>query len=83
MQRLVRGWNVYGAQYTIFNDAPTLSDKTIIAWLDTAEAIDKIRDPLFRQDVIGMMQGLTGIWQIFCRQGSIPADKADETLAGV
>jgi hypothetical protein len=29
------------------------------------------------------MQGLTGLWQIFCRQGSIPAGKADETLAGI
>ena len=73
---------MYGAQYTIFNDAPALSDKTIVAWLDNAEALDKIRDSLFRQDAIGTMQGLTGIWQIFCRQGSIPADKADETLAG-
>ena len=51
VQRLVRGWTVYGAQYMIFNDAPALSDKTIVAWLDTAEALDKIRDSLFRQDV--------------------------------
>ncbi len=38
---------------------------------------------LFRQDVVGTMQGLTGIWQIFCRQGSIPPAKADETLAAL
>ena len=51
VQRLIRGWSVYGAQYMIFNDAPGSSDKTIVAWLDNAEAVDKIRDSLFRQDV--------------------------------
>ncbi len=83
VDRLIRDWNVYGAQYMTFNDAPTLSDKTILAWLDTAEAVDKNHDNLFRADVVGTMQGLTGIWQIFSRQGSIPAAKADETLAGI
>ena len=83
VQRMIRGWSVYGDQYAIFNDAPTLSDKTIVAWLDTAEAVDKTRDTLFRQDMVGMMQGLTGIWQIFNRQGSIAPAKADETLIAV
>ncbi len=84
VQRLVRGWSIYGAQYMIFGDAPGLSDKTIIAWLDNAEGLDKIHDAAsFRQDTIGMVQALTGMWQIFCRQGSIPADKADETLLAI
>jgi len=83
VQRMIRGWNVYGAQYMIFNDAPSLSDQTIVAWLDAAAAVDKNRDPLFRQDVIATMQGLTGIWQIFCRQGSITPAKADETLSAL
>ncbi|MDP9170052.1 MAG: hypothetical protein M3N54_05515, partial [Acidobacteriota bacterium] len=81
--RLVKDWTIYGAQYTIFGDAPSLTGSTIVAWLDNASALDKIRDPQLRQDAIGMMQGLTGMWQIFCRQGSIPAAKADETLAGI
>ncbi|HTA45020.1 MAG TPA: hypothetical protein VK789_21375 [Bryobacteraceae bacterium] len=83
VERLIRGWNTYGAQYMTFNDAPSLSDKTIVAWLDAAEAIDKNRDALFRSDVAGTMQGLTGIWEIFCRQGSIAPVKADETLAAI
>jgi hypothetical protein len=83
VERLVRGWKTYGAQYSIFNDVPTLSDKTITQWMDEAEAIGKIRDPLFRDDVAGTMQGLTGLWQIFCRQGSVPADKADAALAAL
>ena len=81
--RLVKDWNVYGAQYTIFADAPTVGDKTIVNWLDAAEALDKIRDTQLRQDSIGTMQGLSGLWQIFCRQGSIGAAKADTALAGI
>ncbi len=83
VRRLIRGYPVYGAQFSIFNDVPSLSDKTIVAWMDQAENLDKVHDQLLRQDLIGTMQGLTGLWQIFCRQGSIPAAKADETLAGI
>jgi hypothetical protein len=83
VQRMIRGFSIYGEQYAIFNDAPALSDRTIVAWLDTAEAVDRTRDTLFRQDMVGMMQGLTGIWQIFNRQGSITPEKADETLMAV
>jgi len=83
VDHLVRDWNVYGSQYSLFADVPSVSDQTIVAWLNAAEALDKIRDPQFRLDSIGMMQGLSGLWQIFCRQGSIPAGKADETLAGI
>jgi hypothetical protein len=83
VQKLVRAWTIYGTQFAVFNDAPSVSDKTVTSWLSTAQAIDQIRDPLFRQDVIGTMQGLTGLWQIFCRQGSIAPDKADEALATV
>ncbi|HVW86111.1 MAG TPA: hypothetical protein VHB50_15585, partial [Bryobacteraceae bacterium] len=81
--RLIKGWSIYGPQYTVFGDAPSLTDKTIVAWLDAAQSLDKIRDAQLRQDAIGTMQGLTGIWQIFSRQGSIPAPKTDETLAGI
>jgi hypothetical protein len=81
--RLVKDWNVYGSQYAVFADAPTVSDKTMVAWLDAAANLDHIRDTLLRQDAVGTMQGLTGLWQIFCRQGSIPQTKADPTLAGI
>jgi hypothetical protein len=81
--RLVKNWNIYGPQYSIFGDAPAISDRTIVAWLDAAEALDKIRDTELRQDAIGTMQGLSGLWQIFCRQGSVPVGKADEALSGL
>jgi hypothetical protein len=83
VDRLVKDWNIYGAQYSIFGDAPSVSDQSVMAWLAAAETLDKIRDPQLRQDAIGMMQGLSGMWQIFCRQGSIPSPKADAALSGL
>jgi hypothetical protein len=81
--RLIKNWNIYGSQYSIFADGPTLADKTIVNWLDAAEALDKLRDTQMRQDAIGTMQGLSGLWQILSRQGSISGDKADAALAGI
>jgi hypothetical protein len=81
--RLVKAWTIFGPQYSLFTESPGLSDKTILAWMDSAEIVDKVHDPLFRQDNIGMMQGLSGLWQIFVRQGSIPAAHADESLAAL
>jgi hypothetical protein len=83
VQRLTSAWNTFSAQYAIFGDAPDVTDKTIVAWLDAAENIDRIRDTPLRQDAVGAMQGLTGLWQIFCRAGSIPAAKEDATLASL
>ena len=83
VERLVKDWTVFGAQYSIFADGPGATDKAILGWLSAAEMVDKIRDTQFRQDSIGMMQGLSGLWQIFCRQGSIGISKQDESLTGI
>ena len=83
VDRLVKVWTTFGAQYTVFSDAPSLTDQTVLTWLDSAEATDKMRDARLRQESIGMFQGLTGIWQIFCRQGSISVSKADAALASL
>jgi hypothetical protein len=83
VDRLAREYRTLGSQYAIFNDAPSVTDETILLYLDTTKAIDKIRNQLLRADTAGSMQGLVGLWQIFCRQGSIPPAKANETLAGI
>ena len=82
VDRLAREYRRMGPQYSIFNN-PQLSDKSILLYLDTAAAISKTRDPLLRADAAGTMQSLAGLWQIFTRQSSLPADKADATFAGL
>jgi hypothetical protein len=81
--RLARDYRVYGSQYPIFSESRRLSDEAIGQFLDAAEAITKLRDAGFRADVAGSFQALTGLWQIFVRQGTIPEDKADAVLSGI
>jgi hypothetical protein len=83
VERLAHDYRAYGSQYSLFAEVPSLSDKTILSYLDTAAAISQIRDQAARADTAGSMQALTGLWQIFCRQGAIAPAEADATLAGI
>ncbi len=83
VDRMARDYRLYGSQYSIFSEAPSLTDKTIVSYLDTAQGISQTRDQLLRSDTAGTMQALVGLWQIFCRQGSIAPADADATLAGI
>ncbi|MGP0072776.1 MAG: hypothetical protein ACLPWF_12690 [Bryobacteraceae bacterium] len=81
--RLARSYHSLGAQYAIFAEASDVSNGTIDQFLDTADSIDDIHDLGLRSDAAGTLQALIGLWQIFCRQGSItPADQ-DRTLAAI
>jgi len=83
VDRLARSYHTYGAQYSIFSESRSLSDKSINQLMDTAEAITKIHDPTFRSDVAGSFQSLIGLWQILVRQGTIPDSQADGVFAGI
>jgi hypothetical protein len=81
--RLAEDYRPYGSQYPLFTESPALGDRTILQYLDNARAINRIGDLQLRADTAGAMQALAGLWQIFCRQGSIPASQADAALAGI
>jgi hypothetical protein len=83
VERLARDYSDVGPQYPLFSEAPGLTDRTIMAFLDDAHGISQIRDGGLRADAAGTLQGLAGLWQIFLRQGSIAAADADSTLAGL
>ncbi len=80
---LAHAYREYGAQYRIFSDGPAVTDGTILKVITTMEEVQKIRDAGLRADTAGSLQGLMGLWQIFCRQGSVPADQADRVLANL
>jgi hypothetical protein len=80
---LARNYRVYGSQYAIFNEAATVSDKSIAQFVDTADDVARIKDPMLRTDTLGTMQAVVGLWQILSRSESLPAAKADETFAAL
>jgi len=81
VDRLAREYRALNAQYPLFSEAPSLTDQTVMQFLDTIHAINNIRDLALKADAAGTMQALTGLWQIFVRQGSIPEAASDATLA--
>jgi hypothetical protein len=83
VDRLAREYRQYGSQYSIFAEAATLSDKTILRYLDVSESITSMRDHLLKADTAGTMQSEVGLWQIFVRQGSIRPDDADAALSNI
>lgn len=83
VDRIAREWRALGAQFVIFADAPTVSDKNIIQFIDDIDAINAIRDNGLRADEAGMMQGVVGLWQIFARQGLIDAAEVDNVLGEI
>jgi hypothetical protein len=83
VDRLAREYHVFGAQYSLFSESRMLSEKSIVQFLDTANAINKQKDPAFHMDLVGTYQSLLGLWQIFARQHSIADDKLDSTFNAI
>jgi hypothetical protein len=81
VERLARAYRSYGSQYAIFSESRDLTDKSIGQYLDTAEAISRIRDAEFRSNTAGIYDSLIGLWQIFVRQQSLAAAKADPVFS--
>ncbi len=83
VDRLARAYHTFGAQYSIFSESRSLSDKAILEFLDTAEALNKIHDPLLRSDAAGSFQALAGLWQILVRQGTIQDGSAEAAFTAI
>jgi hypothetical protein len=83
VQRLSHDYRRYNSQYAVFAESRRLSDQSIVQYLDTVEAMQKVHDPLFRADVAGSFQGEIGLWQILVRQRTIDEDHADTSFAAI
>ena len=83
VDRLARSFRLYGSQYPIFSESRDLSDNSINQFLDTAEAISKIREQDLRADAAGTFQSEIGLWQIFVRQQTLPESQADASFSSI
>ncbi len=83
VERLVRGYRAYGNQYTVFTESRRIGDKSILQFLDTADAIARMHDVGDRGDSAGSFQSLMSLWQILVREGAIPEDRADAAFTGI
>jgi hypothetical protein len=81
--RMAREFRSFGAQYPIFAEVSEVSNGTINQFIDTATAIEQVHDFTLRSDAAGTLQSLIGLWQIFCRQGSVALADQDRALAAI
>ena len=82
-ERLADNHASMGSQYSLFCETPDVSDATIVAFLDAAEAINHLRDTVLRQNAAATMQALSGLWQALARQGEMAPGRGDATLAAM
>src|SRR5207302_3110441 len=72
---LVGKFSRFGDQYPIFSEFYNLDDASIAGFLKAAETLDGISPPVLKANSVGIFQANVGLWQIFARQGQIPAAK--------
>jgi hypothetical protein len=75
---LARKYADFSDQYRILSEFPELSDASITLFLDTAEALDRVPNPV-RGNALGTFQANVGIWQILARQGEIPRPELNDS----
>ena len=80
VDKLLLAYTLFDDQFSLFNDAPTLSEEAIVAYLDSLPRFNKGRNLVRRSDAIGTHQAVFGLWQILIRQGQIPATDADRSF---
>ncbi len=83
VERLLHSFRAYGSQYPVFAESRRIGDKTIVQYLDTADAIAHLRDGGERAEIAGTFQALVSLWQILVREGAIGEDKADGAFLGI
>ncbi len=78
--RLVNSYRALGAQYSLFADAPALSEGAINQYLDLCKITKDTHDTLQRADTLATFQALTGLWRILALQHSIPLTEQDASF---
>lgn len=78
---LVNGFKNFGSQYLLFAEVPSLSEKSMQAYLDLDGVVLRMKDTLLRADTLGSLQALVELWRILCREGTLPASAQDAAFA--
>jgi hypothetical protein len=73
----------FSNQYLVFSEFPTLSDASMVEFVNVAEAVNKIPNHTLRGNAMGTFQASIGLWQILARQGQISSSALNDSWQGV
>jgi hypothetical protein len=79
--RLVSTYRTYGAQYSLFADAPGLSEASINRYLDVCADMSSIRDTLLKADTVGSFQALVELWRIAAIRDDLSGNAQDASFS--
>lgn len=81
--RLIASYHSYGPQYTLFADAPGLSEESIGKTLHLFATLDNVRDPVLRADLTGSVQAFLELYSILVRQDTIAPAEQDAAFTKI
>jgi hypothetical protein len=79
LRLMAKHYEVYRDQFEVFSEFPDLDDTSIVKFIDTASALDKISGHTLRGNALGVFQANIGMWQILARQREIPEAKLNKS----
>lgn len=68
---MAKHFGIYSDQYAIFSEFPELDDSSIVSFINSADAVDRISSHTLRGNAMGAFQANIGLWQILARQQEI------------
>jgi hypothetical protein len=71
--RLLAGkYSQLGSWYLVFSEFPALNDASITQFVNAAEGVTGISNPVLRSNALGALEANIGLWEILARQQEIP-----------
>ncbi len=67
VEKMLKEWKLYGAQYSAFAEMPELSEKSMLQFLAAAATLNGIGDVQLKSDAVGIFQSLVALTQILNR----------------
>ena len=79
LRLMAKHFEEYRDQFEIFSEFTELDDASIVKFINTASALDKISSHTLRGNALGIFQANIGMWQIVARQREIPKAKLNQS----
>jgi hypothetical protein len=79
LRLMAKHFEEYRDQFEVFSEFAELDDASIVKFIDTASALDKISSHTLRGNALGVFQANIGMWKILARQREIPEARLNQS----
>jgi len=79
LRLMAKHYQDYSDQYEVFSEFGELDDESIVKFINTILALDKISNHTLRGNAMGSFKANVGMWHILARQGQIPPARMNQS----